>query len=163
MNLYESRKIMKDRNYFGCMLVESGEADAMISGLTRNYADAIRPAIHIIGTEEGVRKIAGMYLLLTKKGPLFLADTTVNIEPTAEQLAMIASACQVMGGPTSVDAASTVLIAGVGRIDAQAYRALRESGDAMCGVARTACEREWDGASCRGARALWSAQTVASR
>lgn len=77
--------------------------------------------------------------------------------------AMIASACQVMGGPTSVDAASTVLIAGVGRIDAQAYRALRESGDAMCGVARTACEREWDGASCRGARALWSAQTVASR
>jgi malate dehydrogenase (oxaloacetate-decarboxylating)(NADP+) len=89
INKYESTKIMKDRNYFGCMLVESGEADAMISGLTRNYADAIRPAIHIIGTEEGVRKIAGMYLLLTKKGPLFLADTTVNFNPTAEELADI--------------------------------------------------------------------------
>jgi len=70
-------------------LVETGEADAMISGLTRNYADAIRPAIQIIGTEEGVKKIAGMYLLLTKKGPLFLADTTVNFNPTAEELADI--------------------------------------------------------------------------
>ncbi len=89
LNKYESFKIMKDRNYFGCMLVETGEADAMISGLTRNYPDAIRPAIHIIGTEEGVKKIAGMYLLLTKKGPLFLADTTVNFNPTAEELADI--------------------------------------------------------------------------
>jgi malate dehydrogenase (oxaloacetate-decarboxylating)(NADP+) len=71
------------------MLVETGEADAMISGLTRNYADAIRPAIQIIGTEEGVKKIAGMYLLLTKKGPLFMADTTVNFNPTAEELADI--------------------------------------------------------------------------
>ena len=75
----------------------------------------------------------------------------------------LTSACQVMVGSAPVDAAPTVLIAGVGRIDAQAYRALRESGDAMCGVARAACEREWDGASCRGARALWSTQTVASR
>lgn len=89
INKYESQKIMKDRNYFGCMLVESGEADAMISGLTRNYADTIRPAIQVIGTEEGVKKIAGMYLLLTKKGPLFLADTTVNFNPTAEELADI--------------------------------------------------------------------------
>ncbi|HYE54546.1 MAG TPA: NADP-dependent malic enzyme [Chitinophagaceae bacterium] len=89
VNKYESQKMMKDRNHFGCMLVESGEADAMISGLTRNYADTIRPAINIIGTEEGVKKIAGMYLLLTKKGPLFLADTTVNFNPTAEELADI--------------------------------------------------------------------------
>ena len=88
-NHYESYKIMKDRNHYGCMMVETGDADAMISGLTRNYADAIRPALHIIGTEEGVSKIAGMYLLLTKKGPLFLADTTVNFNPTAEELADI--------------------------------------------------------------------------
>ncbi|OIR14136.1 NADP-dependent malic enzyme [mine drainage metagenome] len=88
-NQYESMKIMKDRNHFGCMMVETGDADAMISGLTRNYADAIRPALHTIGTEEGVTKIAGMYLLLTKKGPLFLADTTVNFNPTAEELADI--------------------------------------------------------------------------
>lgn len=89
VNHYESMKMMKDRNHFGCMMVETGDADAMLSGLTKNYAEAIRPALQIIGTEEGVKKIAGMYLLLTKKGPLFLADTTVNFKPTAEELADI--------------------------------------------------------------------------
>lgn len=88
-NVYEAKKIMRDRNYFGCMMVECGDADAMISGLTKNYPDTIRPALQIIGTEEGVNKIAGMYLMLTKKGPLFLADTTVNFNPTAEELAEI--------------------------------------------------------------------------
>jgi malate dehydrogenase (oxaloacetate-decarboxylating)(NADP+) len=88
-NAYEARKIMKDRNYYGCMMVECGDADAMISGLSKNYPDTIRPAIQTIGTEEGVRKIAGMYMMLTKKGPLFLADTTVNFNPTAEELAEI--------------------------------------------------------------------------
>jgi len=90
INKYESLKLMRTQNYFGAMMVETGEADAMLSGLTRNYTDGIKPALHIIGTEEGVKKIAGMYLLLTKKGPLFLADTTVNINPTAEELADIA-------------------------------------------------------------------------
>ena len=88
-NFYESKKIMKDRNYFGAMMVETGEADAMISGLSKNYPDTIRPALQIIGKEEGVRKIAGMYIIITKKGPLFLADTTVNFNPTAEELAEI--------------------------------------------------------------------------
>ena len=89
VNQYESQKAMRDRNHFGCMMVDAGEADAMISGLTKNYADTIRPAIQIIGCEEGVQKIAGMYLLLTKRGPLFMADTTVNFNPTAEELADI--------------------------------------------------------------------------
>jgi malate dehydrogenase (oxaloacetate-decarboxylating)(NADP+) len=88
-NYYDSKKLMRERNYFGCMMVETGEADAMISGLTKNYAVTIRPALQIIGTEEGVKKIAGMYLLLTRKGPLFLADTTVNFNPTADELADI--------------------------------------------------------------------------
>ena len=89
VNRYEAYKAMKDRNHFGCMMVETGEADCMISGLSRNYPDTIRPAIQIIGTDEGVKKIAGMYLLFTKRGPLFLADTTVNFNPTAEELAEI--------------------------------------------------------------------------
>ena len=89
INKYEAGKLMKDRNHFGCMMVETGDADAMISGLSRNYPDTIRPAIQIIGTEDGVKKIAGMYIMLTKKGPLFLADTTVNFNPTAEELADI--------------------------------------------------------------------------
>ncbi|MFY8089790.1 MAG: NADP-dependent malic enzyme [Chitinophagaceae bacterium] len=88
-NHYESLKIMKDRNHYGSMMVDNGDADAMISGLTRNYADAIKPALQIIGTDEGVSKIAGMYLMITKKGPLFLADTTVNYNPTAEELSEI--------------------------------------------------------------------------
>ncbi len=88
-NAYEAKKVMKDRNYFGCMMVEFGDADCMISGLAKNYPDTIRPALQTIGTEDGVKKIAGMYLMLTKKGPLFLADTTVNFNPTAEELAEI--------------------------------------------------------------------------
>jgi len=88
-NAYESKKVVRDRNYFGCMMVECGDADCMISGLAKNYPDTIRPALQTIGTEEGVKKIAGMYLMLTKKGPLFLADTTVNFNPTAEELADI--------------------------------------------------------------------------
>ena len=89
VNRYESNKAMKERNHFGCMMVETGVADCMISGLSRNYPDTIKPALQIIGTEPGVKKIAGMYLLFTKRGPLFLADTTVNFNPTAEELAEI--------------------------------------------------------------------------
>jgi malate dehydrogenase (oxaloacetate-decarboxylating)(NADP+) len=89
LNYYESKKIMRDRNYFGCMMVETGEADCMISGLSKNYPDTIRPAIQCIGMDENVNKIAGMYLMLTKKGPIFLADTTVNFNPTAQELAEI--------------------------------------------------------------------------
>lgn len=89
VNRYESYKAMKDRNHFGCMLIENNEADCMISGLSRNYPDTIRPALQIIGTEPGVKKIAGMYIMFTKRGPLFLADTTVNFNPTAEELAEI--------------------------------------------------------------------------
>ncbi|MGG9960446.1 NADP-dependent malic enzyme [Ferruginibacter sp. SUN106] len=89
VNKYEAYKAMKDRNYFGCMLVETGEADCMISGLSRNYPDTIKPALQVIGTEDGVKKIAGMYIMFTKRGPLFLADTTINFNPTAEELAEI--------------------------------------------------------------------------
>jgi malate dehydrogenase (oxaloacetate-decarboxylating)(NADP+) len=89
VNFFESKKIMRDRNYYGSMMVETGDADAMISGLLKNYPDAIRPALQIIGKEDGVKKIAGMYIMITKKGPLFLADTTVNFNPTAEELADI--------------------------------------------------------------------------
>ena len=89
INKYESLKLMRTQNYFGAMMVETGEADAMLSGITRNYADGIKPALQTIGVEESASKIAGMYLLLTKKGPLFLADTTVNIDPTAEEIADI--------------------------------------------------------------------------
>ena len=85
----EAMVVMRNRNHFGCMMVEQGDADCMISGLTKKYSETLNPALQIIGMEEGVNKVAGMYLLMTKKGPLFLADTTVNFNPTAEELAEI--------------------------------------------------------------------------
>lgn len=89
-NLYEAKKIMRERNYFGSMMLNTGEADALISGLTRNYPDTIRPAIQTIGMDDGVRRVAGMYVVLRPQGPLFLADTTINFNPNAEELADIA-------------------------------------------------------------------------
>ena len=87
---YESAHKMRDRNYYGAMMVEAGEADAFISGITRNYPETIKPALQSIGTEDGVNKIAGMYIVNTKNGPVFFADTTINVDPSAEDLADIA-------------------------------------------------------------------------
>ncbi|MBL4709353.1 MAG: NADP-dependent malic enzyme, partial [Flavobacteriales bacterium] len=83
---YEARHKMRDRNHFGAMMVEQGDADALISGITRNFPETIRPALQVIGTEKGVNKIAGMYILITQNGPVFFADTTINVNPTAEDL-----------------------------------------------------------------------------
>ncbi len=89
VNSYEAAKGMKERIRYACMMVKTGDADAVIGGLTRNYPQTVRPALEIVGTEPGVKKIAGMYMIITKKGPVFLADTTVNFNPTAEELADI--------------------------------------------------------------------------
>ena len=86
---YEAKKAMRDRNHFGAMMLDHGDADALISGLTKNYPLTIRPALQIIGTEADTSKVAGMYLMLTKQGPIFLADTTVNIDPNVEELVEI--------------------------------------------------------------------------
>lgn len=86
LTLFEATKLMRDRNYFGASMVEFGEADAMISGLTRNYVSTIKPALQVIGTAPGVNRVAGMYMMMTKKGPVFFGDTTVNVDPTAEEL-----------------------------------------------------------------------------
>jgi malate dehydrogenase (oxaloacetate-decarboxylating)(NADP+) len=87
--IFEARQIMRERNYFGSMLVRTGQAEALISGLTRKYPDTIRPALQVIGIRDGLKRVAGLYIMMTKKGPYFFADTTVNINPTAEELAEI--------------------------------------------------------------------------
>jgi malate dehydrogenase (oxaloacetate-decarboxylating)(NADP+) len=87
----EAPILMRNPTRFAAMMVHSGDADAMIAGLTQHYADTIRPALEVIPKKEGIQKVAGMYMLITQKGQLyFIADTTVNIEPTAEDLAEIA-------------------------------------------------------------------------
>ena len=86
LTFYEAKKLMRERNYFAAAMVETGMADVMISGLTRSYKDSIRPALRVIGVEDGLNKIAGMYILMSKDGPMFFADTTVNINPTVEEI-----------------------------------------------------------------------------
>ncbi|WP_293311159.1 NADP-dependent malic enzyme [Pedobacter sp. UBA5917] len=85
-SMRDATKLLRDRNYYGASMVEFGEADAMISGLTKNYAATIKPALQVIGVKPGVKRVAGMYMMMTKKGPVFFGDTTVNVDPTAEEL-----------------------------------------------------------------------------
>jgi malate dehydrogenase (oxaloacetate-decarboxylating)(NADP+) len=89
MTLYEGRRLMRERNYYAAMMVETGEADACITGLTKDYGKSIIPSLQVIGTEDGVKRVSSMYIIQHKKGPYFFADTTVNINPTAEEMVEI--------------------------------------------------------------------------
>ncbi|MCS7314480.1 MAG: phosphate acyltransferase [Bryobacteraceae bacterium] len=87
----EAAQLILNRNVFGSMMVRMGDADALIAGLTQHYPDTIRPALQVVSVREGLTKVSGLYLLISPKRELyFLADCTVNIEPTAEDLAEIA-------------------------------------------------------------------------
>lgn len=86
----EAMAAMENRNYFGAMMVEANDADAMISGLSRNYPYALRPALQIIGPRPDVKKVCSMYILMSNLGPIFLADATINFDPTPEELVEIA-------------------------------------------------------------------------
>ncbi|WP_205704722.1 NADP-dependent malic enzyme [Hymenobacter busanensis] len=86
ITLYEGKRLMRERNYFGAVMLDNGEADCYITGLTKDYGRSILPALQIIGVEDGVQRAAGMYIVLHKKGPFFFSDTTVNIDPSAEAL-----------------------------------------------------------------------------
>lgn len=86
MTFIDAQRAMRDRNAFGAMMVEFEEADALISGLTRDYSKTILPSLQIIGMRPGVKRVAGMYIVLNKKGTFFFADCTVNVDPTPEEL-----------------------------------------------------------------------------
>jgi len=90
ITLYSAQKLMRERNYFAAMMLSEGDVDAMISGYSRSYPSVIRPVLETIGRFEGVSKVATTNLMLTKRGPLFLSDTSINIDPTAKELAKIA-------------------------------------------------------------------------
>jgi malate dehydrogenase (oxaloacetate-decarboxylating)(NADP+) len=89
---------MKQNSYFGSMMVEMGHADGLLNGIAQSYPETIRPAIQVIGSKPGSR-LAGIYMMIFKRRVLWFADTTVNIEPTAEELADIA--CQTTGFASS--------------------------------------------------------------
>jgi malate dehydrogenase (oxaloacetate-decarboxylating)(NADP+) len=82
-------RLMRERNYYAAMMVEHGDADALVSGLTKDYPKTILPSLQTIGTADGVNRVAGMYIILNKRGTFFFADTTVNVDPDAKQLAEI--------------------------------------------------------------------------
>jgi len=91
VTLREARKLIKERNIFASMMVHMGDADALVSGVSQNFPDTIRPALQIVRMREGLHKVAGCYPLITRDGNLlFFADTSVNIDPSAEDLVEIA-------------------------------------------------------------------------
>ncbi|MGE5795973.1 MAG: phosphate acyltransferase, partial [Ignavibacteria bacterium] len=90
VTMNKANRVMRYPNYFGPMMVDSGDADALISGLTTQYPTTIKPALQCIGVKDGFKIVSGLYIVVTKKDVYFFADTTVNINPTAEQLAEIA-------------------------------------------------------------------------
>ncbi|MBI4547933.1 MAG: NADP-dependent malic enzyme [Ignavibacteriae bacterium] len=87
---FDAERQVKTHNIFGMVMVDNGDADGLISGLTQHYPDTVRPALQIIGKKDGVQRIAGLYMLVFKNQTIFIADATVNIEPTAEDLVEIA-------------------------------------------------------------------------
>src|SRR5690554_2952402 len=88
--LYDAQKLMRERNYFAGMMLNEGDVDAMISGYSRSYPLVVKPIFETVGRFEGVDKVATTNLMLTRRGPLFIADTAINIDPSAEELAKIA-------------------------------------------------------------------------
>jgi malate dehydrogenase (oxaloacetate-decarboxylating)(NADP+) len=85
----DCERLMRERNYYAAMMVEFGDADALVSGLTKDYPKTILPSLQIIGTADEVNRVAGMYIIINKKGTFFFADTTVNLNPNAQELAEI--------------------------------------------------------------------------
>jgi malate dehydrogenase (oxaloacetate-decarboxylating)(NADP+) len=96
--LYDAERLMWERNYFASMMVKNGDADAMLSGYSRNYRSVMKPILETISKAKGVSKVAATNLMLTKSGPLFLSDTTINVEPSASELAKIAQMTGHMAG-----------------------------------------------------------------
>lgn len=85
----DAYKKMHDRNYFGAGMVEAGDADAFVSGLTRKYTEVLMPLLELLGTAPETKKVAGMYIMLTKRGPMFFTDTTINEDPSADEIVEI--------------------------------------------------------------------------
>lgn len=90
VTFFDAKRLMRERSYFAAMMVNAGDADAMVSGYARSYPTAVRPVLETIGKYEGVDKVATTNLMLTSKGPLFFSDTSINIDPSAKELANIA-------------------------------------------------------------------------
>ncbi|SEL19994.1 allosteric NADP-dependent malic enzyme [Aquimarina amphilecti] len=90
ITLYGAQRLMRERNYFAAMMVNEGDADALLSGYSRSYPTVLKPMLELIGLAKGATRIATMNVMMTNKGPLFISDTSINIDPTSKELAKIA-------------------------------------------------------------------------
>lgn len=90
VTLYSAKAKMRERNYFAAMMVNAGDADALISGYSRSYPSVVKPMLELIGLAKGASRIATTNVMITQRGPLFLSDTSINIDPSAKDLATIA-------------------------------------------------------------------------
>ena len=161
-----ARQLMKQNNYFGAMMVEMGDADGLLSGISQSYPETIRPAIQVIGVKPGSR-LAGIYMMIFKKRVLWFADTTVNIDPTAEELADIAI--------QTAEVARSFIARGAARGDAfvlelrleqsserrESARSRRDRQDAACRISTIDGEMQADSAVSRrfrkrASRSTWS-------
>ena len=88
--LYECKSLLKERNYYAAMMVRAGDADSMLSGFSRKYPAVVKPIFEVIAKAKGVDRVAATNLMLTERGMLFLADTSINVDPSAKELAKIA-------------------------------------------------------------------------
>ncbi|PCE63231.1 NADP-dependent malic enzyme [Sediminicola luteus] len=109
VTLYQAQIKMRERNYFGSMMVLEGEADGMVSGYTRAYSTVIKPIFEVIGRAKGVEKVATVNIMVTDKGPLLLADTSINIDPSSEDIAEIAKMTANVGKAFGFDPAMALL------------------------------------------------------
>ncbi len=90
ISLLDAQKLMRERNYFAAMMVNEGQADALVSGHSRSYPSVVKPILQLIDKAPGVSLVATTNMMMTARGPMFLSDTAININPSAEDLAKIA-------------------------------------------------------------------------
>lgn len=88
---YSSQRLMRERNYYAAMMVNEGDADALISGYSRSYPTVVKPMLELIGLAPGATRIATTNCMMTRRGPMFLSDTSINIDPSAKDLTKIAT------------------------------------------------------------------------
>ncbi len=103
MNEYKAKRYVRQRDYFGPLMLQNGDTDALIIGFSKNYSSVLKPVLEIIEKEKGVDKIAGMMMILTEKKPIFFADTSINKNPTAEDLVNIAKMSEITVKSFAID------------------------------------------------------------
>jgi malate dehydrogenase (oxaloacetate-decarboxylating)(NADP+) len=124
----EARRLMHNRDYYGPMMVRCGQADAYVTGSTVKYPRAVKPVLEILGPKSGGRTVAGVYVMLTKEGPRFFADTTINQEPSAERVAQIVGEVSKMVRKMNIEPRVALLsYSNFGSTDGSTPRKMREA------------------------------------